>query len=259
MPQWLNDYLQELSPAEYNFFTLVLFILLLFCIFQIYRIYKRYRYIQDTATSYISSAAQGYVELKGIAELMPGSQIISPFSQRRCIWYQCKVDIKQTTGKRTHWVEESNEISDEIFLLQDESGECAVIPDGAMVIPSSQQVWYGSNLQASNNHIASGFISRFIGSGNYRFTEKLILVADPVYILGDFISVEKNVNPQTLKQYQQSSIHTIKKPVESNQPFIISTVSEEELLKKKRINLILYLVLFFTLLIIFITMINFPK
>lgn len=53
------------------------------------------------ATSKIRSASQGYVELKGSGEFMPGDDILSPFSGNRCLWYQCTVDRKQKQGKRT--------------------------------------------------------------------------------------------------------------------------------------------------------------
>ncbi len=306
MPQWLSEYIYELSPAEYNFFTLVLFMAVLFSLYKIYQTHQRYRFIQDTATSRIASAAQGYVELKGLAELLPESKIVSPFSQRKCIWYQCKVEVKKTTGKRSHWIEENNQVSEEIFLIKDDTGECVVIPEQAEVIPSHQRVWYGNGLQASHLNPEDSALSGFTGMGNYRFTEKMILVADTLYILGDFESVRKNPDAQTIQQQvkelirhwkiqpmrflkpfdrdgngkiqknewneikrhaelkvmqqnQQSVIHTIRKPLEKNHPFLISTISELELLNKKRLSLILYVMLFFVMLTVLITMINLPE
>ncbi len=306
MPQWLSEYIYELSPAEYNFFTLVLFMAVLFSLYKIYQTHQRYRFIQDTATSRIASAAQGYVELKGLAELLPESKIVSPFSQRKCIWYQCKVEVKKTTGKRSHWIEESNQVSEEIFLIKDDTGACVVIPEQAEVIPSHQRVWYGNGLQASHLNPEDSALSGFTGMGNYRFTEKMILVADTLYILGDFESIRKNPDAQTIQQQvkelirhwkiqpmrflkpfdrdgngkiqknewneikrhaelkvmqqnQQSVIHTIRKPLEKNHPFLISTISEHELLNKKRLSLILYVMLFFVMLTVLITMINLPE
>lgn len=305
MPQWFSEYINGLSPAEYNFFTLVLFIAVVFSIYKIYQTHQGFRFIQDTATSRIASAAQGYVELKGLAELLPESNIISPFSQRRCIWYQCKIEVKKTTGKRSHWVEESKQISEEIFLLQDDSGACIVIPEGAEVIPSDQRVWYGDGLQDSHLSRKNSGLRSSIGIGNYRFSEKLIFVADTLYVLGDFESVRRNPDAQSIQQQvkelirywkmypvrflkpfdtdnngkiqkeewtrvkqqaeikvmqqnQRSAIHTIRKPQEKHYPFVISAVSEGELLRKKRLSLILYVMLFFVMLIVLITMINLP-
>ena len=142
-------------------------------------------------------------------------------------------------------------------------------------------------------------MSRYIGFGNYRFTEKLITVADPLYAIGLFKSIEKNTHSNTLskqvddlldqwkknpkkylKKYdvdnngkiqkqewtlirqgaiaeirekqQQTFIHILKNTIEKNQPFIISVLSEKQLLTRKFRILSLYLVLFFIILIILI-------
>jgi hypothetical protein len=307
MPRWLTDYLYGLSPAEYNFLALALFIGVLFAIYQVYQTHRRYRFISDTPSSRIISAAQGYVELKGLAELIPDSRIVSPFSSRKCIWYQCKVEIRRTSGKRSYWVEESNQQSEDIFYLKDDTGCCVVIPEAARVIPSQQRVWYGNSPQQRHLPVDKKHnVTRLFGFGNYRFTEKLIMVADPLYVIGEFETIQKSVNPQTIQQqvealiqywktnpmrflkpfdrdnngkiqqqewklvrqqanmqimqqHQQQLIHTIHKPHETDQPFLISTVSEQELLRKKRLSLFLYLMLFFSMTFFLISMINLPK
>jgi hypothetical protein len=207
MQALVHDWIDGLSRAEYHFFTLALLLGLLFFAYRIYRSQQSFRFMRDTATSRVASAAQGYVELKGLGELMPGSTITSPFSQRRCLWYQCKVEIKKSTGKRSHWVEESNEISQDLFYLRDETGDCVIIPDGAQVIPAQSNTWYGSSPHARHRTPAgkSG-ISRFIGFGNYRFTEKLIFVADAIYAIGDFATERKSVDPRTIEQKTEERV-----------------------------------------------------
>ncbi len=303
MPQWFSEYFYSLSPAEFNLFTLVLFIACAYLINRIYQTHQRYRFIQDTATSRIASAAQGYSEIKGTAELLPESYIQSPFSKRKCVWFQCKVEVKKTSGKRNYWVEESNLISDEIFILRDDSGDCIVIPEQARVISSYHRVWHGSGLQAAHTAPETSSHFNFLAKGNYRFTESMIFVADPLYILGEFESIRKNpdeaavkqqvedlvqqwkIQPmrylkpfdldnngkiqqqewnrirqhartQVLQRYQQQQIHTIKKPRETSLPFLISTRSEQELLIKKRLSLVLYLMLFFIISSLLIYMIT---
>lgn len=307
MQQWLYPFFEGLSPAEYHFFNLALFLLLVFSAYKIYQTNQRFRFIRDTATSRVVSAAQGYVELKGLGEMLEGGNIVSPFSQRRCLWYQCKIEVKRSSGKRSFWVEESNDISEEVFLLRDETGDCVVIPDGAQVIPSQQRVWYGSGRQSMyQSNLNQSVLSRWIGFGNYRFTEKLIMVADSLYVIGEFESVRKSINEQSIQQqtddlvkfwktqpmrflkpfdrdnnnkiekkewkqireqaylqvmsqHQQPLIHTISRGSEKKHPFIISALPEEELLKKKRIYLVLYLVLFFGLLFLFVNSIYYPS
>lgn len=59
-----------------------------------------------------------------------------------------------------------------------------------------------------------------------------------------------------LQQRHNTVRHIIKKPQQCNQPFIISAIPEPELLTKKRILIVLYLVVFFLLLYILITAIK---
>ncbi len=305
MEFWIYEYIDGLSPAEYHFQISLLFIFFCFLIFKIYKTYHRYRFISDTATSKIASAAQGYVELKGLGEMMPGIELVSPFSHRRCLWYQCIVEKRNTTGKYTGWSEQTNETSEDIFLLKDNTSECLIIPEGAFVIPSEENFWYGSSSHdKSRGPLKSWLMSRYIGFGSYRFTEKLITVADPLYAIGLFKSVEKNSelnnlskqvnnlvdqwkkNPlKYLKKYdvdnngkiqkqewklirqsaiakirenqQQTFIHILKNTIEKNQPFIISALSEKQLLIRKFRIITLYLILCFVILIILINAIKY--
>lgn len=296
MDRWIIDYVNNLSSAEYHLQIILLLIFLGFLLYKAFKIFHRFRYISDTATSKVASASQGYVELKGLGELMPDSNISSPFSQRRCLWYQCTIDRRKSLKNHNYWKEESNEISDGLFQLQDETGECIIIPDGAHVIPSYESVWYGNSYQEKHRGITkTWWFNRYVGFGNYRFTEKIISVADSLYVIGTFKTVQKNITTETLKQKtdelieywkedparhlkvfdqdnndkiqnkewmiirqkaeltvrkqnQQSVHHTIKKPAEENQPFLISTLTEQQMLKNKQRDMLKYLLLFFFLL-----------
>ena len=211
MTNWLNDFVSGLSPAEYYLYILALIILIVAVLHKLNQSYHHLRFVSDTPTSRIASAAQGYVELKGLGELMPGSSISSPFSHQRCLWYQCKVEKKQRIGRRSVWVEDSNEISDHLFNLEDDSGRCVVNPDGARVIPSKQSIWYGSSLHSRHQGaLKTGWFNRMLGMGHYRFTEKLILVADPLYVIGWLHTITSHIHPQTLKQQVDSLVETWK-------------------------------------------------
>lgn len=300
MNSWVIEYIQGLSSAEYHLQITLIFLFLCFILYKLYKTYHLYRFINDTATSKISSAAQGYVELKGLGENFPGITTKSPFSGRTCLWFYCKIEKRQKTGKYKSWTEESVEISDELFKLQDDTADCVILPEGAEVIPSEENYWYGRNYQEKyKGRLKTSWLNRYIGYGNYRFTEKLITVADPLYIVGLFKSVEKNsesesfhkkvnslienwkLNPdknlkvfdldnngkiqkqewkiirqyavqEIRKQQQDLFINTVKKPKELNQPYIISALSEEQLLKIKYRKLIIYLIIFFMFFSIFI-------
>lgn len=217
MISWIDEYIKGLSSAEYHLQVSLLFIFLLFLIVRIYKTYHLYRFINDTATSKIASAAQGYVEIKGLGELIPGLDITSPFSHRYCLWYQCIVEKKNRSGKYSTWSEQTNELSDQLFHLKDDTGECVIIPEGAIVIPSEEIIWYGSSYQAkSRGKLKSGWLSRYIGFGSYRFTEKIITVAEPLYVSGLFKSIEKNRDLNSFSNQVEELIKNWKKEPQKN-------------------------------------------
>src|SRR5690606_33576860 len=90
------------------------------------------RLMENMPTSRIRSAAQGYVELKGYARLLPGPDIVSPLSGARCTWWQYKIERQETVyrnGKRhSEWRTIEAGTSASLFLLVDDTGDCIVDP-----------------------------------------------------------------------------------------------------------------------------------
>ena len=72
--------LQRASPAEFWFYVIVAGGLALAAFYYAFVFFKRALVIEDTPTSRIRSAAQGYVELQGWGEQMDGPPIVAPFS-----------------------------------------------------------------------------------------------------------------------------------------------------------------------------------
>src|SRR5688572_28978795 len=64
--------------------------------------YRKLRHITDTPTSRVASAAQGYVELIGRADELPGITLLSKLTQRRCHWYRYNIDKKTSRDKWSH-------------------------------------------------------------------------------------------------------------------------------------------------------------
>lgn len=138
--------------------------------------YRRLRYISDTPTSRVASAAQGYVELIGSADHLPGAKLLAKLTQLPCTWYRYDIARKTTDNKWSHV--ESGESVDP-FLIKDETGPCVVDPDGAEIITSRKQVWT---------------------KGGYRYTEWLLLPQDRLYAIGEFATIggaNSNLNPDT--------------------------------------------------------------
>ena len=108
----------------------------------------RKRALQDTLTALIRSASQGYIELWGHAEMMAGEHIYAPPSLKPCIWFSHKVEKKHRNIGRdnisSEWRTIDSGISDGFFFRVDTTGRCMVDPDGAKVMPSSDDTWCGN-------------------------------------------------------------------------------------------------------------------
>ena len=200
MYSWLKSEILVLSESDYlvlyTFLVALFGYLACFC----YSTFKRFRFVEGTATSKIRSAAQGQVELKGQSECLPGDSINSPFSERPCVWYHCTIDKKQRSGKRTTWSSISDECSDHLFRLVDDTGVCIIDPDDAHVVAETDVTWYGNNRDARTRPPSSRRRIQF-GVGKFRFRERVIRPATPIYVLGWFRTFnsyprEKNIVQQ---------------------------------------------------------------
>lgn len=143
------------------------------------------RLIEDTPTSRVRSAAQGYVELIGTGHRMPGAPVIAPLSKLPCTWWSFTVERRGRDSKgRTKWNVVSRGVSDSLFHLEDATGRCIVDPEGAEVLPKATDRWYGETpLPVAGPPIHRGF--RGFGS-DYRYRESRMHDGDPLYAVGWF-------------------------------------------------------------------------
>ena len=58
------------------------------------------RIMQDTPTSKIRSASQGFVQLEGRARSLDDKPLRVPGSGRQCVWFDYLIEKKVKTGKR---------------------------------------------------------------------------------------------------------------------------------------------------------------
>jgi hypothetical protein len=144
------------------------------------------RLIEDTPTSRVRSAAQGYVELTGRGLPLDGTQNLAPLTQRPCVWWNYRVSRKQEGGKgrSDSWQTVSSGHSGQPFLLDDGTGQCIVQPEGADVVSSESTTWYGDTPWPTT---VPGGPSR-TGERDYRYFEERIYEQERVYALGEFRS-----------------------------------------------------------------------
>jgi hypothetical protein len=144
------------------------------------------RLIEDTPTSRIRSAAQGYVELGGRCRPLDGARNLAPLTQRPCVWWQYRIQRRtgSTSGgkARTKWHTVNSGRSEQPFLLEDGTGECIVQPSGAEMLAAESTTWYGDTPWPTQT---PGRRSPF-GESEYRYFEQRIYEHEQVVVLGRF-------------------------------------------------------------------------
>lgn len=127
--------------------------------------------IKDTATSKISSAAQGYVEI--IGKGLPERCVKAPLSGLPCLWYEYSEYENKSIWP--NWFADSDDWKlvasgkhHEPFYITDGSATCLVNPVGALMSDLDHDIWY---------------------EGKRRYHELRVLANKEVYILGDFVTM----------------------------------------------------------------------
>ena len=183
----LRDFLIEASTRQFLLVLVPALGLAAASFYLFLRWLGRARLIDDTPTATVRSAAQGYVELEGVARMMDGDPVTSPVSGERCCWYRYVVEHKAQGDDR--WRTVSTGISDSVFHLDDGTGCCIVDPEGAEVIPSVRLTWRGHLAFPGAAPLESSFWDRFLHSGPYRYTEQRLQEGDPIYATGHFVAL----------------------------------------------------------------------
>lgn len=174
-PAQLQQEITAASPPDFWFHASIAVLVAAAGFIFAFVFFKRARLIEDTPTSRIRSAAQGYVELEGYGDTLEGPDIIAPLSKTPCTWYRYKVEKVNDEHDR---VVDSGR-SEDLFLLVGETGKCVVDPEGAEVTATVKRTWYGSSYQGDSSIMGS----------RYRFTEERMHPGDPLYAIGHFRSV----------------------------------------------------------------------
>jgi hypothetical protein len=150
------------------------------------------RIIEDTPTSRVRSAAQGYVELSGRAMLPANAKIKGPLTGKPCAWWRYKIEKRRSRGRSRWWSTLQSGTSDVPFLLDDGTGTCLIDPRGAEVLPGSSDVWYGPS-EWPDVHIPDGtgvfgWLVDSVLTDKYRYTEHRLQEHDRLYAIGAFRS-----------------------------------------------------------------------
>ena len=144
------------------------------------------RTIADMPTSRVRSAAQGYVEISGVARTFEGKSNLAPLTRLPSVWWYYSIEEDQDSNDKRGWCTIKSGTSDDNFLLHDDSGHCVVDPEGAEVFPTIRKVWYGSQdwpapaPELGTSNPLAGIFHR------YRYTEHRIPYEHTVNVMGEF-------------------------------------------------------------------------
>ncbi|MGB6306443.1 MAG: GIDE domain-containing protein [Steroidobacteraceae bacterium] len=158
-----------------------------------FKAWAKNRIIEDTPTSRVRSAAQGYVEISGLGIPAPDSHNKAPLTGKPCAWWRYKIEERRSSGRSRAWSTIQSDTSTEPFVLDDGTGQCLIDPRGAEVFPGASDVWYGPS-EWPDVHIpdGTGIFGRLVDSvltDKYRYTEHRLQAREHVYAIGAFRSL----------------------------------------------------------------------
>ena len=179
------------------------------------RMFHRARLVEDMPTSKIRSCPQGYVELYGTTKWMEGPEIYAPLTGQPCVWYSFVIEEYARHSKQK-WRRIDSGVSQNLFLLEDDSGSCVIDPEGAEVTPSSSQTWVGRKLLKANantkNTSAMKAVADVLMSSRqkYRYTERRLDQFESLYAIGEYTSVGTGYE-QSLKDVASAKLRELKR------------------------------------------------
>jgi hypothetical protein len=162
----------------------------LYSIYASFLAWQRNRVVEDTPTSRVRSAAQGYVELAGMGLSPPGKDLIGPLSRKPCIWWRYKIQRRGQGGRSSSWATVDSGTSETPLILDDGTGQCLIDPEGAEVFPSTTDVWFGAEewplicLPAGKGVL--GRIANALDMNKYRYMEHRLERRGQLYAIGCF-------------------------------------------------------------------------
>ncbi len=181
----LAQSIDQASAVQFWGVLIAVALLLLWFFYRGFKHLRLSRLIEDTPTSLIRSAHQGFVEFEGRVNALPGEPVHAPLSGRVCVWYDYSIDHLESRwrgGRRQSvWVSLEQGRSDAIFALEDGTGRCVIDPDGADMQPTHVISWQGYEKYPYNTPPGHSDFT-----GPYRYRERLIEPGDPIYALGWF-------------------------------------------------------------------------
>jgi len=186
----------NLDPDKFMALLVVSFLLCLISLPAGFYFIRHGRIMQDTPTSKIRSASQGFVEFKGRARSIDDKPLRAPGTKTDCVWYDYKAEQQQNKGwfsagnHREKWITVAEHRSPFSFYIDDGTGVCAIDPDAATVKAKFTNKWK---------------------QGNYRYIESRIEEGEMIYCLGQFETHQGPSRQKVIKETARASLNQLKK------------------------------------------------
>jgi hypothetical protein len=211
-----RDWVISAPASDFWLWSLAALVIAGVAFFGIFYFVRRARLIEDTPTSKVRSATQGYVELIGTGHNLKGQSLMAPLTATPCTWYRYKIQRRVQSGKSTRWQTVKSETSSLPLLLKDSTGRCVINPTGAEVIPAVNQVWYGHASWPSVKAIprSAGMLGSLVGRGRYRYTEQRMHPGETLYALGEFVTLSGNASQQGIDRQVSATLRSWKQKPE---------------------------------------------
>lgn len=233
------------------------FVMSLVCLFYTFRLLKKARILEDTPTSKIRSAAQGYIELSGTCQSFPGYTLYSALSKKPCVWYRYAIEelhIYQTNegiSKRFDTLKKGASVR--YIILKDDTGECLIDPSCADIYPHHHISAYGHSPSPEIINPPT-FWSWLLGiKGRYRYHETYIEPNETLHANGYFQTLE-NSHPYIqqnsdlvdyIREKNSSSLHILtNQNLLSDQRLLLSTLPRHTLMQRYRCMACLFFIVF---------------
>lgn len=213
LPYLDANVLKSIPSQNFWIFVGLIALFSLFFFYQSYKNILKARIIQDTPTAKIRSAAQGYVELKGIQHFHKNA-LFAPYSTLPCTWYRCT--LEQYINNQWTVIEQG--MSQQPFELDDGTGICVIIPNGAQITTPTIDRWMGFSRNPGGK--PKNWFMRLLGFfGRFRYCEWRMTDGMPLYALGNFHT--QVVNNQPINILSQEGLT-------ARYPFILSALDQKK-------------------------------
>lgn len=140
------------------------------------------------------ATAQGFVQVKGVASVGRDGVVQAPLSGRACVWARVTLDA-ETGPAGARWRNLTQEILTKDFYVRDgDAGVVHVFPEKAEVRSTNTTTTLVGPAEDASSALTTYFISQggtlqeiretMSSPGSVRAIEEVVLVGDPVYVVG---------------------------------------------------------------------------